>query len=196
MLRTSPSDSQRAELQALRRTDLPAVSRDRLEMVRMSADGWSPPAIAAHPGRHPHTVRSALKGFRDRGPAAFSPDTPGPEPDHARRATVTGRWAERLARDRTWTARQLAEALGPDIGTGHRQTRRDLARLKAGDRRTAQTVGHKQDPNRVARAETVLTNLKDKVAAGRGGCSTWTRAGSARPGQRGTRGVCPSSASG
>ena len=167
MLRTSLSDSQRAELQALRRTDLPAVSRDRLEMVLMSADGWSPPAIATHLGRHPHTVRSALKGFRDRGTAAFSSDTPGPEPDHARRATVTGKLSELLAQDRTWTARQLAQALGPDIGIGHRQTRRYLALLKAGYRRTAQTVGHKQDPSRVARAETVLTNLKNKVAAGR-----------------------------
>ena len=167
MLRTSLSDFQRIELQALRRSDLPAVARDRLEMVLMSAAGWSPPNIAAHLGRHPHTVRAALKGFAARGTAAFYPDAPGPDPDHARRAAVTGKLAELLGQDRTWTARQLADALGPDIDIGHRQTRRYLGLLKAGYRRTAQTVGHKQDPKKVGRAETVLANLKKK----------WRRAG-------------------
>ena len=167
MLRTSLSDSQRIELQALRRTDLPAVARDRLEMVLMSAAGWSPPAIAGHLGRHPHTVRAALKGFAARGTAAFYPDAPGPDPDHARRAAVTGKLADLLGQDRTWTARQLADALGPDIGIGHRQTRRYLGLLKAGYRRTAQTVGHKQDPKKAGRAEAVLANLKKK----------WRRAG-------------------
>ncbi len=163
MLRTSLTDSQRFELQALRRSDLPAVARDRLEMVQLSAAGWSPPRIAAHLGRHPHTVRAALTGFRDRGTAAFYPDKPGPDPDHTRRAAVTGRLAGLLGQDRTWTARQLADALGPDVGIGHRQTRRYPALLKAGYRRTAQTVGHKQDPRKVERAETVLANLKKKL---------------------------------
>lgn len=163
MLRISLSDSQRIELQCLRRTDLPAVARDRLEMVLMSAAGWSPPGIAEHLGRHPHTVRAALKGFAARGTKAFYPDAPGPDPDHARRAQVTGRLAGLLGQDRTWTARQLADALGPDIGIGHRQVRRYLALLKAGYRRTAQTVGHKQDPKKVGRAETVLTSVKKKL---------------------------------
>jgi len=163
MLRTSLTDSQRTELQSLRRTDLPAVARDRLEMVLMSAAGWSPPKIAEHLGRHPHTVRAALKGFAARGTAAFYPDAPGPDPDHDRRAKVTGTLSELLGQERTWTARQLAHALGPDIGIGHRQTRRYLALLKAGYRRTAQTVGHKQDPKKVERAEAVLAGLKKKL---------------------------------
>jgi putative transposase len=162
MLRTSLTDSQRAELQALRRTDLPAVARDRLEMVLMSAAGWSPPRIAAHLGRHPHTVRAALKGFAARGTAAFFPDAPGPDPDHARRAAVTGKLAGLLGQDRTWTARQLADALGPDIGIGHRQTRRYLGLLGAGYRRTAQTVSHKQNPANVERAGRVLASLEKK----------------------------------
>jgi putative transposase len=162
MLRTSLTDSQRSELQSLRRTDLPAVARDRLEMVLMSAAGWSPPKIAEHLGRHPHTVRAALKGFAARGTAAFRPEPPGPDPDHGRRAEVTGKLSELLGQERTWTARQLADALGPDIGIGHRQTRRYLAHLRAGYRRTAQTVGHKQDPKRVERAEAVLAGLKKK----------------------------------
>lgn len=163
MLRTSLTDSQRSELQALRRTDLPAVSRDRLEMVLMSAAGWSAPKIARHLGRHPHTVRSALKGFAARGAAALYPDTPGPDPDHDRRATVTGKLSVLLGQERTWTARQLADALGPEVGIGHRQTRRYLALLKAGYRRTAQTVGHKQDPNKVGRARRTFDALKKKL---------------------------------
>jgi transposase len=162
MIRTTLTEAQRTELQALRRTDLPAVARDRLEMVLMSAAGWSPPRIGQHLGRHPHTVRAALKGYAARGTKAFYPGTPGPDPDHDRRAKVTGRLSELLGQDRTWTSRQLAEALHPDIGLGHRQTRRYLALLKAGYRRTAQTVGHKQDPQKVQRAVRVLDGLKKK----------------------------------
>jgi transposase len=132
-------------------------------MVFLSHAGWSPPRIADHFGRHPHTVRAALKGFAARGMKAFYPDPPGPDPDHARRAAVTGKLAKLLGQDRTWTARQLADTLGPDVGIGHRRTRRYLALLKAGYRRTAQTVGHKQDPKKVERAETVLAGLKKKL---------------------------------
>src|SRR3954463_15204611 len=144
MLRTSLTDPQRSELLALRRTDLPAVARDRLGMGLLSAAGWSPPRIAGHMDRHPHTVRAALKGFAARGTAAFYPDAPGPDPDHARREQVAGKLSELLAQERTWTARQLADPLGGDVGMGPRQPRRYLALLKAGYRRTAQTVGHKQ----------------------------------------------------
>ena len=162
MLHTILTETQRAELHALRRTDVPAVTRDRLEMILLSAAGWSPPRIGQHLGRHPHTVRAALKGFAARGTQALYPDQPGPEPDHARRAAVTDQLAQLLGQDRTWTSRQLAEALRPDLGIGHRQTRRYLALLKAGYRRTAQTVGHKQDPLKVGRARVVLAGLKKK----------------------------------
>ena len=162
MLRISLTDSQRAELQALRRTDLPAVARDRLEVVVLSDAGWSPPRIAEHLSRHPHTVRAALKGYAARGTAAFYPDLPGPDPDRARRAAVTGKLAALLGQDRTWTSRQLADALGPEVGIGHRQTRRYLALLKAGYKRTAQTIGHKQDAKKVERAGHVLDSLKKK----------------------------------
>src|SRR5690349_9412174 len=107
MLRIHLTDTQRSELQALRRSDLPAVARDRLEMVFLSDAGWSPPRIAEHLGRHPHTVRAALRGFTARGTEAFYPDPPGPDPDHDRRAAVTGRLSELLGQERTWTSRQL-----------------------------------------------------------------------------------------
>ena len=134
-----------------------------MAMVLMSADGWSPPRIGGHLGRHPHPVRAALKGFAARGTAALYPGTPGPDPDHARRTRVTGRLSELLAQDRTGTGRQFAETLRADgIAIGPRQTRRSLGLLKAGYRRTSQTVGHKQDPKKVERAERVLDGLKKK----------------------------------
>jgi putative transposase len=55
----------------------------------------------------------------------------------------------------------LADTLRAEgIGIGHRQTRRYLGLLKAGYRRTAQTVGHKQDPKKVERAEAALAGWK------------------------------------
>ena len=44
--------------------------------------------------------------------------------------------------------------------------RRYLKRMKAGYRRTASSLAHKQDPAKVARAEAVLAHLKAKAAAG------------------------------
>lgn len=162
MIRIHLTEAQRTELQSLRQTNLPAVARTRLEMVFLSDAGWSAPRIARHLSNHPHTVRSALKGFRDRGTTAFYPDKPGPEPDHDRRAMVAAKLTELLGQERTWTSQQLAECLGPDIRIGRRQTRRYLTLMKAGYRRTAQTVGHKQDPLKVERAGRVLQSVKKK----------------------------------
>ncbi|MBN9120332.1 MAG: helix-turn-helix domain-containing protein [Planctomycetes bacterium] len=58
------------------------MSRDRLEMVLMLAAGWSPSTIAEHLGRHPHTTRSALKGFGGIRPR------PGPGPPGDRNGQV------------------------------------------------------------------------------------------------------------
>jgi transposase len=163
MIRIQLNDATRGELQALRRTALPAVARDRLEMVLLSAAGWSPPRIAAHLGRYPQTVRKALHDFHRRGPLAFYPDRPGPAPDTARRDRILSLLRDLLGQDRTWTSAQLAEALRPHgVALGGRQVRRYLGVLKAGYRRTASTPAHKQDPAKVARAKVVLGGVKKK----------------------------------
>src|SRR6516164_6897101 len=127
MIHTTLTEVQRAELQALRCTALPAVARDRLEMVLLSAAGWSPPRIAAHLGRYPQTVRKALHDFQRRGPQAFHPDRPGPAPDVGRRDRILALLRDLLGQDRTWTSAQLAEALVPyGIPVGGRQVRRYL----------------------------------------------------------------------
>ena len=73
-----------------------------------------------------------------------------------------------LAEDRTWTSRQLSQALAErGISLGPRQVRRHLKRIEAGYRRTASTLKHKQDPAKAERAGRILGNLKAKAAAGR-----------------------------
>ena len=167
MIRITLDDLNRERLNTLRRGDLPARVRDRLEMVTLSDAGWSPPRIAAHLGCHPQTARDALRASLARGLAALYPSRSGPAPDLRRRDRVAGALTELLGEDRTWTSRQLSEALaGRGIALGPRQTRRYLKRLKAGYRRTTNTLKHKQDPAKAERAGRVLNNLKAKAAAG------------------------------
>jgi transposase len=168
MIRIHLDDSTRSELNTLRRSDLPATARDRIEMVFLSDAGWSPPRIAGHLGYHPQTVRDRLRDFLGRGTDALLPGRPGPAPDIGRRHAVTRALTELLGEDRTWTSRQLSEALaGRGLAIGPRQTRRYLKRLKAGYRRTTNTLKHKQDPAKAERAGRVLDNLRKKAAAGR-----------------------------
>jgi transposase len=156
----------RDQLQRLRQQDLPARARDRLEMVALSDSGWEPARIADHLGYNYRTVLRVLHDFNGRGTEALFPRRRGPTPDAARRERIIGLLHELVGRDRTWTAAQLAEALHDHgVAIGPRQVRRYLKRLKAGYRRTASTVRHKQDPVKVARAEAILANLRAKAAA-------------------------------
>src|SRR5262245_16561622 len=52
MIRIQLDDPIRNELLALRRTNLPAKVRDRLEMVLLADAGWSAPRSARHLGCH------------------------------------------------------------------------------------------------------------------------------------------------
>jgi transposase len=167
MIRTTLDDATRDTLKSLRWTALAPKVRDRIEMVTLSDAGWSPPRIAEHLGCHPQTVRDTLRAFSARGSAALYPFRSGPAPDAERRDRVAGALRELLAEERTWTGRQLSEALAArGIALGPRQVRRHLKRLGAGYRRTASTLKHKQDPAKAERAGKVLANLKARAAAG------------------------------
>jgi putative transposase len=167
MIRIHLDDSTRDELRALRRKPLPPKVRDRIEMLTLADAGWSAPKIAAHLGHCGQTVRDLLKDFLDRGTAALHPRRPGPPPDTAHRDRVAEGLRGLLAEDRTWTSRQLSEALAErGIRLGPRQVRRHLKRMRARYRRTASTLKHKQDPAEAERAGRVLSNLKAKAAAG------------------------------
>src|SRR5829696_414869 len=90
MIRVPLSDSERRAVQALRRCPtLRPAERDRVEMVLLSAAGWSPPAIAQHLGYCAVTVRRVLKSYRTIGTAALHRARPGPPPNEARRSQVT-----------------------------------------------------------------------------------------------------------
>ena len=125
MIRVSIDDAVRGELHTLRRADLPAKVRDRVEMVLSSDAGWSAPRVAAHLGYCGHTVRGILRDFNARGIIALRPNKTGPAPDAARRDRVTGHLRDLLGEDRTWTSGQLADALRPHgVRVGPRQVRR------------------------------------------------------------------------
>lgn len=167
MIRIHLEDAARDDLFALRREALPPKVRDRVEMVTLSDAGWSPPRIAEHLGYCGQTVRDLLRDYLARGTDALYPRRTGPPPDIGRRGRVAGELLRSLGEDRTWTSRQLAEALAArGIELGPRQVRRHLKRMKAGYRRTASTLKHKQDPAKAERAGRVLANLRAKAAAG------------------------------
>jgi putative transposase len=156
-------EATRDELKFLRRQQLPTRVRDRLEMVLLSSVAWSPARVAAYLGYCAPTVRGVLKDFCARGIAALFPRRTGPPPDIQRRRQVSEMLTDLLSQDRTWTSRQLAEALAErGIDLSPRQVRRYLKMLEAGWRRTTNSLRHKQDPAKVARADRVLDNLKKK----------------------------------
>lgn len=140
---------------------LTPAERDRVEMVLLSAAGWSPPRIAEHLHCHAKTVRLVLVRFREQAPPSLRRQRPGPPPDTERRAQVTTALDALLTQDRTWTSAQLAAALR-EVGftLSARQTRKCLQAMGARWRLTVQTLAHKQDPAKVERAAQVLTSLK------------------------------------
>ena len=154
-------EATRDELKSHRRHELPPRVRDRLETVLLSSVAWSPARITAHLGYCTPTVRGLLKDFLARGTVALFPRRTGPPPDLQRRQQVTQELTDLLGQDRTWTSRQLATALSEqDIALSARQVRRYLEMLGAGWRRTTNSLRHKQDLVKVARAVRVLGHLK------------------------------------
>jgi transposase len=181
MIRLTLSPEDLATVQALRRNaSLSPAERDRVEMVLLSAAGWSPPRIATHLRCHAKTVRLMLVRFREQGPASIRRRPPGPPPDTARRAQVTAMLDALLAQDRTWTAAQLALALqDAGITLSTRQTRKYLQAMGAHWRRTVRTLAHKQDPVRAGRAKGVLASLKKRPPLAASASSISTSAASA-----------------
>ncbi len=165
MRRITLSPTDREAVQALRRDRrLTPHEGDWVEMVLLSAGGWSPPRIASHLRCHPETVRRLLKRFQQTGPTVLRQRRTGPPPDAARRQQVVTALNDLLGEDRTWTARHLAAALAAQgIHLSARQTRRYLAGMRARWRRTARTLQHKQDPVRAAQAAHTLAAFKKKA---------------------------------
>lgn len=164
MLQALFTSDQRAALQAARHEpSLRPAERDRVEMLLLSMDGWSPPRIARHFACHPQTVRRLLHRVGTDPTAVLRRQRPGPPPNLVRRVQIETALTELLAQDRTWTAAQLAEALGErKVMLSARQVRRYLVGLRSGYRRTVRSLHHRQDPERVQAAKTELAALKKR----------------------------------
>ena len=143
------------------------ADRDRVEMVLLSADGWAPARIGAHLGCCTQTVRRVLHRFAATGAGGMRRRSPGPAADVGRRAAVEEALGVLLREERTWTAGDLAVALGErGIALSSRQVRRYLGRMGARYRRAVRTVAHKQDPTRVAATRATLAILKQRPRPG------------------------------
>jgi len=160
------SQTDRQAVQALRHDKtLTPAERDRVEMLLLSDAGWSPPRIAAHLGVCAKTVRLVVTGFGQTGLAGIRRKRPGPAPDHTRQEQLTQALTALLEQERTWTAAQLAAALGEQgLPLSTRQTRKYLGRIAAW-RRTVHSLHHRQEPDRVARARRHLAGLEKRGRA-------------------------------
>jgi putative transposase len=160
------TDTDRATVQALRHDPtLSPAERDRIEMLLLSDADWSPPRIAAHLGVCAKTVRLVVTGFAETGVAGIRRKRPGPQPDTANRERISTALTALLGEERTWTAAQLAAALGEQgLPLSPRQTRKYLRPL-AGWRRTVHSLRHRQNPARVARARRQLAGLEQRGRA-------------------------------
>ncbi len=165
MIHLTLTPDQRDAVQALRRDPtLKPPERDRVEMVLLSAQRWSPPAIGVQLGYCAASVRRILRQFQQNGVAGLRHRPSGPPPDTDRRHQVEAALEILLRQQRTWTAAQLADALSQeDIHLSSRQVRRYLSRMEARYRRTSRTLRHKQDPKRVERARDTLEALKKRL---------------------------------
>lgn len=153
MYRVALTDAQREELH--RRAHAPGIpprTRDRLEMVRLSAAGWSPPKIAAHLQISEPRVRHYLRAFLAAGFDALS-DRPHRGMASPLTPTMEEALRQELRKDeRTWTAAQLADWVEAQFGvrlTPDALTRR-LKRARIAWKRTSRSLKHKQQPEAVA----------------------------------------------
>ena len=167
MIRLTLTSNECAAVQTLRRdaTFTPA-ERDRVEMALLSDAGWRVPRIAEHLGYCAATVRRVFVQFEQTGPAGLRHRPPGPAPDVPRRERVEAALRELLEQERTWTAPQLADALGErGLALSTRQVRRYLTGpgLRARWRRTKRTLDHRADPARVAAAAAELETRKNAL---------------------------------
>jgi transposase len=164
MLKIKLTDEQALELARWRREpSLKPAERDRIEMIALSNGGWRVSRLASHLGYSIETVRRLFRRFPTEGFGAIRHEAPGPAKDEDRRKAVETMLERLLREPRTWTSGQLAEALGREgIVLSGRQVRRYLRRLDANWRRTKRSLGHKQNPEKVARAKETLAVLTNE----------------------------------
>jgi transposase len=163
MYRVSLTEEQRQQLhRRIRLPHLPARTRERLEMVRLSDTGWSVPRIAVHLQQHEQTVRRWIKTYLSDGFDALAD-----QPHTGQQSAITPdilaevrTWLEKG--ERTWNAVQIAEEVAKRYGLRRspRQWRQLLRRETLSYKRTRRTLRHKQKPQEVAAKRADLETLE------------------------------------
>jgi len=163
MYHVSLTEAQRQQLhQRIRQPSLPARTRERLEMVRLSDAGWKIPRIAAHLQQHEQTVRRWIKAYLKDGFDALS-DQPHPGQSSAITPDILAEvrtWLEKG--DRTWNVGQIAKEVEKQQGLRRsaRQWRHILRREKLSYKRTKRSLRHKQKPEEVATKRADIETLQ------------------------------------
>ncbi len=89
--------------------------RLRAQIVRLNAAGWSRRRIAQHTGRTYGTVCQDLKRWHERGVEGLV-DTPATNQPEKLTQAMRELVLEKLHEERTWTCRQLVEAVEHRFG--------------------------------------------------------------------------------
>jgi len=167
---------QRAAVEALlRERNLPLRRRERLEMVKGAALGWTVAVIAVWCGRTEATVRRWLGAFRDGGVAALTDAPRAGRPRQADTAYLTALETAVEADPRglgqgfdVWTSARLsaylAETTGTRIAPGWLRVL--LHRQRFANGRPKHSVAHLQDPAEVAACEKRLQAVGEKGEGG------------------------------
>jgi transposase len=125
--------------------------RERLEVVRCSAAGWSVPRIAQHFQTCQHTARRWVKAFLQGGFPALADQPHLGEPSCLTPQVLQALKQEIGKGERTWTAQQLADWLAE---THHVHVTADwlgqvLRRKGLSYKRTSRSLKHKQNSEQV-----------------------------------------------
>jgi transposase len=138
--------------QRARQRGLAPRTRDRIEMVRLSAAGWSVPQIANHLQFHERTVRTWVKTYLDKGMDALIDQPHSGQPSAVTPDILAQmrQWIEEG--ERTWNAPQIATQVQQVFGLTRspKQWGRLLRRAGLTYKRTRRTLHHKQKPEQVA----------------------------------------------
>lgn len=135
--------------------------RLRAQVVRLNAAGWSRRRIASHTGRTYGTVCQDLKRWHERRVEglADAPATNQPEKlTQEMRELVLGK----LQQERTWTCRQLAEAVAQrfKVSVSAEAMRRRVQEMGYGWKRTRYVPGKEIDPELEREHRASLETLK------------------------------------
>ena len=163
MYRIHLTEEQQKELhQRAHQATLAPRNRERLEMVRLSAKGWSVPKIAVHLDQHEQTVRHWIKAFLSGGFDALS-DKPHTGKQSAVTAEMLAAAREWITKgDRTWNAPQIAAEVNARYGVlrSPDHWRWLLRGQRLTYKRTRRSLRHKQDAAQVAEKTEELDGLK------------------------------------